>query len=99
MVVLICLQFLLIIDIQIYVTFKCRMCGEQLSSSWEAEKKKHNMWSVENQPFMQTVKQKMVKFQRTVVEPEFKKAISDGIVEEIYWVGGEPLCMIYIGGH
>ena len=72
--------------------FKCRMCGEQLSSSWEAEKKKHNMWSIENQPFMQpTVKQKMVKFQRTVVEPEFKKAISDGIVEEIYWVGGEPL--------
>ena len=68
------------------------MCGEQLSSSWEAEKKKHGMWSIENQPFMQpTVKQKMVKFQRTVVEPEFKKAISDGIVEEIYWVGGEPL--------
>ena len=32
----------------------------------------------------------MVKFQRTVVESEFKKAISDGIVEEIYWVGGEP---------
>ena len=49
----------------------------------------------ENQPFMQpTVKQKMVKFQRTVVEPEFKKAISDGIVEEIYWE-----TKIYIGGH
>jgi hypothetical protein len=37
------------------------------------------------------VKQKMTLFQRNVVEPEFKKAISDGIVEEIYWVGGEPL--------
>ena len=72
--------------------FKCRMCGEQLSSSWEAEKKKNNMWSIEHQPFMQpTVKQKMTLFQRNVVEPEFKKAISDGIVEEIYWVGGEPL--------
>ena len=67
------------------------MCGEQLSSSWEAEKKKHNMWSVKINRSYKTVKQKMVKFQRTVVEPEFKKAISDGIVEEIYWVGGEPL--------
>jgi hypothetical protein len=72
--------------------FKCRMCGEQLSSSWEAEKKKHNMWSKENQPFMQPdVKTKMQDFQINVVEPEFKQAISDGIVEEIYWVGGEPL--------
>ena len=43
-------NFFLIIDIQIYVILKCRMCGEQLSSSWEAEKKKHDMWSVENQP-------------------------------------------------
>ena len=72
--------------------FKCRMCGEQLSSAWEAEKKKHDMWTVEHQPFMQpTVKQKMQKFQKDVAEPEFKKAISDGLVEEIYWVGGEPL--------
>ena len=72
--------------------FKCRMCGEQLSSSWEAEKKKHNMWSPEHQSFMQPdVKAKMNKFQTEVAEPEFKQAISDGIVEEIYWVGGEPL--------
>lgn len=72
--------------------FKCRMCGEQLSSSWEAEKKKHGLWTPENQPFMiPEVKRKMQDFQINVVEPEFKKAISDGIVEEIYWVGGEPL--------
>jgi hypothetical protein len=72
--------------------FKCRMCGEQLSSSWEAEKRKNDLWSVQSQPFMQSdVKKKMTLFQRNVVEPEFKKAISDGIVEEIYWVGGEPL--------
>ena len=72
--------------------FKCRMCGEQLSSSWEAEKKKHDMWTPENQPFMiPDVKRKMKDFQIDVVEPEFRKAISDGIVEEIYWVGGEPL--------
>lgn len=72
--------------------FKCRMCGELLSSSWEAEKKKHDMWRPENQPFMiPEVKRKMNQFQVEVVEPEFKQAISDGIVEEIYWVGGEPL--------
>ena len=72
--------------------FKCRMCGEQLSSAWEAEKYKHNMWTKESQPFMQPkVKEKMKKFQVDVVEPEFKDAISKGIVEEIYWVGGEPL--------
>ena len=72
--------------------FKCRMCGEQLSSSWEAEKKKNNMWSIEQQPFMQKdVKKKMTSFQTEVVEPEFRDAISKGIVEEIYWVGGEPL--------
>ena len=72
--------------------FKCRMCGEQLSSSWEAEKKINNLWSPKNQPFMiPDVKSKMQKFQVDVVEPEFKDAISRGIVEEIYWVGGEPL--------
>ncbi len=72
--------------------FKCRMCGEQLSSAWEAEKKKHDLWSPEQQPFMiPEVKKKMNNFQKHVAEPEFKKAISDGIVEEIYWVGGEPL--------
>lgn len=72
--------------------FKCRMCGEQLSSSWEAEKKKHDLWSPKHQPFMvPEIKKKMQKFQTEVVETEFKDAISKGIVEEIYWVGGEPL--------
>jgi hypothetical protein len=72
--------------------FKCRMCGEQLSSAWETEKKKHNLWTPEYQPFMiPEIKSAMQNFQTTVVEPEFKDAISRGIVEEIYWVGGEPL--------
>lgn len=72
--------------------FKCRMCGEQLSSSWEAEKKKHELWSAKNQPFMiPEVKTKMQLFQRDVVEPEFRDAVTRGIVEECYWVGGEPL--------
>lgn len=72
--------------------FKCRMCGEQLSSSWEAEKKKHELWSPQNQPFMiPEVKEKMQAFQKEVVEPEFKDAVTRGIIEECYWVGGEPL--------
>jgi hypothetical protein len=72
--------------------FKCRMCGEQLSSAWEAEKKQNGLWSPKNQSFMiPEVKTAMQHFQHEVVEPEFKDAISRGIVEEIYWVGGEPL--------
>jgi hypothetical protein len=72
--------------------FKCRMCGELLSSSWEAEKKTHKLWSPEEHPFMiPDVKKKMNSFTVDVVEPEFRKAIDEGIVEEIYWVGGEPL--------
>jgi len=33
----------------------------------------------------------MEEFQTSVVEPEFKDAVQRGIIEEIYWVGGEPL--------
>ena len=72
--------------------FKCRMCGEQLSSSWETEKKVNGLWSPKNQSFMiPEIKTAMEEFQGTVVEPEFKDAIQRGIVEEMYWVGGEPL--------
>lgn len=72
--------------------FKCRMCGEQLSSTWETEKKIHNMWTPEKQPFMiPDIKSAMQDFQANVVEPEFRDAVSRGIVEEMYWVGGEPL--------
>jgi hypothetical protein len=72
--------------------FKCRMCGEQLSSSWETEKKVNGLWSPKNQSFMiPEIKSAMEDFQGTVVEPEFKDAIQRGIVEEMYWVGGEPL--------
>jgi hypothetical protein len=72
--------------------FKCRMCGEQLSSSWETEKKINNMWTPKNQSFMiPEIKSAMQDFQQNVVEPEFRDAVSRGIVEEMYWVGGEPL--------
>jgi hypothetical protein len=68
------------------------MCGEQLSSTWETEKKIHNMWNEKNQPFMvPEIKSAMQDFQQNVVEPEFRDAVSRGIVEEMYWVGGEPL--------
>ena len=72
--------------------FKCRMCGEQLSSTWETEKRKHNLWSPEQQPFMVPENKKIIeKFQKEVVEEEFWEYIKSGTVEELYWVGGEPL--------
>lgn len=72
--------------------FKCRMCGEQLSSTWESEKRQHGHWSPEHQPFMVPENKKIIEtFQKEVVEEEFWDAICRGIVEEIYWVGGEPL--------
>lgn len=72
--------------------FKCRMCGEQLSSTWESEKRIHNLWNPQNQPFMvPKIKDAMEKFQTEVVEPEFREIVKKGTVEEMYWVGGEPL--------
>jgi hypothetical protein len=72
--------------------FKCRMCGEPLSSSWEAEKRKNDHWSPEQQPFMVPENKKIIDaFQKDVVEEEFWQAICSGVVEELYWVGGEPL--------
>ena len=72
--------------------FKCRMCGEQLSSSWETEKRKNNLWTPESQPFMVPENKKIIeKFQKEVVEEEFWEYIKSGTVEELYWVGGEPL--------
>jgi hypothetical protein len=72
--------------------FKCRMCGEQLSSTWESEKRIHGLWSPKNQPFMvPEIKDAMEKFQTEVVEPEFREIVKKGTVEEMYWVGGEPL--------
>ena len=72
--------------------FKCRMCGEPLSSTREAEKRKHDLWTPENQPFMVPENKKIIEtFQKEVVEEEFWEYICSGTVEELYWVGGEPL--------
>ena len=74
--------------------FKCRMCGDMLSSSWEAEQRKHNMvdWGNPKNNWMKPeIKKEITQFQKTTIEQEFAQAVEEHRVEEIYWVGGEPL--------
>lgn len=74
--------------------FKCRMCGDVLSSSWESEQRQHNMinWARSENMWMQPgVREKISEFQDTQIEAEFAQAVNEHRVEEIYWVGGEPL--------
>jgi hypothetical protein len=74
--------------------FKCRMCGDMLSSSWETEQRQHNMieWSNPKNSWMQPdVRKQISQFQDTQIEQEFSQAVEEHRVEEIYWVGGEPL--------
>ena len=74
--------------------FKCRMCGDMLSSSWESEERKHNMIDLANPKnnwMKPDVKQQISEFQDTLVRQEFSDAVKEHRVEEVYWVGGEPL--------
>jgi hypothetical protein len=72
--------------------FKCRMCGEQLSSSWETEKRLMNSWNPEKEKWMIPENKKIIEnFQKDVVEKELWNAVKEERIEEIYWVGGEPL--------
>jgi hypothetical protein len=74
--------------------FKCRMCGDMLSSSWESEQRQHQMidWSNPKNTWMKPeIKHKIEHFQTTQIEAEFAAAVEDHRVEEVYWVGGEPL--------
>lgn len=74
--------------------FKCRMCGDMLSSAWESEQRQHDMidWSnPENNWMIPEVKEQIQNFQDTQVEQEFAQAVNEHRVEEVYWVGGEPL--------
>lgn len=72
--------------------FKCRMCGDQLSSQWEAENRMmghydrgHDAWATKKyKPLIEN-------FQKEVAEKELWDAVYDKRIEEIYWVGGEPL--------
>ena len=74
--------------------FKCRMCGDMLSSAWESEQRQHNMinWHDSKNNWMQPeVKKQIEQFQDTQIEAEFSQAVEEHRIEEVYWVGGEPL--------
>ena len=74
--------------------FKCRMCGDMLSSSWETEQKSHNMvnWADPKNNWMRTdIRTQIADFQENQIEAEFAAAVEQHRVEEVYWVGGEPL--------
>ena len=74
--------------------FKCRTCGDMLSSSWESEQRQHNMinWAdSKNNWMIPAVRKEISQFQDTQIEAEFAEAVAEHRVEEVYWVGGEPL--------
>jgi hypothetical protein len=74
--------------------FKCRMCGDMLSSAWESEQRQHNMinWQDPKNNWMKPeIKHQIESFQNTQIEAEFAAAVEDHRIEEVYWVGGEPL--------
>ena len=74
--------------------FKCRTCGDMLSSSWESEQRQLGMidWTNNKNNWMiPEVREQISKFQDTQIEAEFARAVEEHRVEEVYWVGGEPL--------
>jgi hypothetical protein len=74
--------------------FKCRTCGDMLSSSWESEQRRHAMinWADPKNGWMRpAVRKEITAFQDTQIEAEFSAAVEQHRVEEVYWVGGEPL--------
>lgn len=74
--------------------FKCRMCGDMLSSAWESEQKTHQMinWHDSKNNWQKPgVREQISQFQDQQIEQEFAQAVEEHRIEEIYWVGGEPL--------
>jgi hypothetical protein len=70
------------------------MCGDMLSSSWETEQRQHDMinWDNPKNNWMRPeIKKQIEQFQDTQIEREFADAVENHQVEEVYWVGGEPL--------
>jgi hypothetical protein len=70
------------------------MCGDMLSSAWETEQRQHDMinWDNPKNNWMRPeVKSEIEKFQSSQIEQEFAAAVEEHRVEEVYWVGGEPL--------
>jgi hypothetical protein len=74
--------------------FKCRTCGDMLSSSWETEQRQHQMidWTNAKNTWMRPdVRREIAQFQDSQIEEEFSSAVEQHRMEEVYWVGGEPL--------
>jgi hypothetical protein len=74
--------------------FKCRTCGDMLSSSWESEQKQNHMvdWANPKNAWMRNdIRAEISHFQDSQIEAEFSEAVEQHRIEEIYWVGGEPL--------
>jgi len=72
--------------------FKCIMCGDMLSSSWESENKTNNIFNYEENPWGKPeIKKEIQKFIDQEVIKEFQNAIEQKKIREFYWVGGEPL--------
>jgi len=77
-----------------YCNFKCRTCGDMLSSAWEVEQRVHNMidWTNPKNAWLRPeIREQIFEFQNSQVEQEFADAVEQHSIEEIYWVGGEPL--------
>jgi hypothetical protein len=65
-----------------------------LSSAWESEQRQHDMidWGNPKNVWMRPeVRTEISAFQDTQIEAEFAEAVEQHRVEEVYWVGGEPL--------
>jgi hypothetical protein len=65
-----------------------------LSSSWESEQKQNNMvdWHNPKNNWMRDgIRAQIKDFQENQIEAEFAAAVERHTVEEVYWVGGEPL--------
>ena len=73
--------------------FKCRMCGDMLSSSWETENKANGKGDYEHYRIWgrKDIKEKIEKFHDEQIIKEFNEAIEQKRITELYWCGGEPL--------
>lgn len=67
--------------------FKCRMCGDMFSSSWETENKRYRPQKKKWWEYSDQIK----RWQTDQAEKEFREAVYNKTIEEIYWAGGEPL--------
>lgn len=74
--------------------FKCRMCGDMLSSAWEREAVNNQMVDYSNPKnnWLLPQNRELIKnFTSNTIVPEFMDAVEAKTIREIYWVGGEPL--------